>query len=158
MAAQITGGVDTHLDVHGVAALDGLGALVGVESFPTTTEGNRALLGWLGSHGEVVVVGVEGTGSYGAGLARHLQREGVAVLEVDRPNRQRRRRQGKTDPHDTVTAARATQARRLPSSTSAYAWTPRHRLQRRAQRRLRGRPLPPQRREPTAPRVRRVLR
>jgi D-arabinose 1-dehydrogenase-like Zn-dependent alcohol dehydrogenase len=47
--------------------------------------GYRALLGWLGSHGEVVVVaGVEGTGSYGAGLARHLQREGVAVVEVDR--------------------------------------------------------------------------
>jgi transposase len=58
----------------------------------------------------VVVVGVEGTGSYGAGLARHLQREGVAVVEVDRPNRQRRRRQGKTDPQDAVTAARATQA------------------------------------------------
>lgn len=110
MAAQITGGVDTHLDVHVVAALDELGGLVGVESFPTTPPGYRALLGWLGSHGEVVVVGVEGTGSYGAGLARHLQYEGVAVVEVDRPNRQRRRRQGKTDPHDAVTAARAAQA------------------------------------------------
>jgi transposase len=110
MAAQITGGVDTHLDVHVVAALDELGALVGVESFPTTPAGYRALLDWLRSHGEVVVMGVEGTGSYGAGLARHLQREGVAVVEVDRPNRQRRRRQGKTDPHDAVTAARAAQA------------------------------------------------
>jgi hypothetical protein len=60
MAAQITGGVDTHLDVHVVAALDELGALVGVESFPTTTAGYRAVLGWLRSHGEVVVVGVEG--------------------------------------------------------------------------------------------------
>jgi transposase len=110
MAAQITGGVDTHLDVHVVAALDELGALLGVESFPTTPVGYRALLGWLCSHGEVVVVGVEGTGSYGAGLARHLQREGVAVVEVDRPNRQRRRRQGKSDPHDAVTAARAAQA------------------------------------------------
>jgi transposase len=110
MAAQITGGVDTHLDVHVVAALDQFGGLVGVESFPTTPAGYRALLGWLGSHGEVVVVGVEGTGSYGAGLARHLHHEGVAVVEVDRPNRQRRRRQGKTDPHDAVTAARAAQA------------------------------------------------
>ena len=73
------------------------------ESFPTTPVGYRALLGWLGSHGEVVVVGVEGTGSYGAGLARHLQREGVAVVEVDRPNRQRRRRQGKSAPHDAGT-------------------------------------------------------
>jgi transposase len=110
MAAQITGGVDTHLDIHVVAALDELGGLVGVESFPTNPAGYRALLGWLRSHGEVVVVGVEGTGSYGAGLARHLQHEGVAVVEVDRPNRQRRRRQGKTDPHDAVTAARAAQA------------------------------------------------
>jgi len=109
MAAQITGGVDTHLDVHVVAALDELGGLLGVESFPTTPAGYRALLGWLRSHGGVKVVGVEGTGSYGAGLTRHLQREGVAVVEVDRPNRQRRRRQGKTDPHDAVTAARAAQ-------------------------------------------------
>jgi transposase len=110
MAAQITGGVDTHLDVHVVAALDELGALAGVELFPTTTAGYQSLLGWLRSHGEVVVVGVEGTGSYGAGLARHLQHEGVAVVEVDRPNRQRRRRQGKSDSHDAVTAARAVQA------------------------------------------------
>ena len=102
MAAQITGGVDTHLDVHVVAALDELGALVGVESFPTTPAGYGAVLGCriAGSHGEVGVVGVEGTGSYGAGLARHLQHEGVAVVKVDRPNRQRRRRQGKSDPHD----------------------------------------------------------
>jgi transposase len=110
MAAQITGGVDTHLDVHVVAALDEHGARVGVGSLPTTPVGYRALLGWLGSHGEVVVVGVEGTGSYGAGLARHLHQDGVAVVEVDRPKRQRRRRQGKTDPHDAVTAARAAQA------------------------------------------------
>ena len=67
MAAQITGGVDTHLDVHVVAARGELGALVGVESFPTTPAGYGALLGWLGSHGEVVVVGVEGTGSYRRG-------------------------------------------------------------------------------------------
>src|SRR5262245_32448879 len=109
MAAQITGGVDTHLDIHVAAALDELGALLGVESFPTTPAGYRALLGWLRSHGEVMVVGVEGTGSYGTGLARHLQHAGVAVLEVDGPNRQRRRRRGKTDPHDAVTAARAAQ-------------------------------------------------
>src|ERR687897_2110342 len=109
MAAQITGGVDTHLDVHVVAALDELGGLVGVESFPTT-RGLSGSAGLAGIAREVVVVGVEGTGSYGAGLARHLQREGVAVVEVDRPNRQRRRRQGKSDPHDAVTAARAAQA------------------------------------------------
>ena len=89
-ARQVVGGVDTHRDSNVAAVVDMNGGLLGVESFPTTPAGYRALLGWLGSHGEVVVVGVEGTGSYGAGLARYLQHEGVAVVEVDRPNRQRR--------------------------------------------------------------------
>lgn len=62
------------------------------------------------NHGEVVLAGVEGTGSYGAGLTRHLHAEGVKVLEVDRPNRQRRRRRGKSDPQDAITAARAAQS------------------------------------------------
>ena len=65
------------------------------------------LLGWLSDFGSVVLVGVEGTGSYGAGLTRHLQAEQVRVVEVDRPNRQRRRRKGKSDPQDAITAARA---------------------------------------------------
>ncbi len=56
-------------------------------------------------------VGVEGTGSYGAGLARHLAREQVHVVEVDRPNRQVRRRHGKTDTVDAIAAARAALAR-----------------------------------------------
>jgi transposase len=67
IARTITGGVDTHLDVHVAAALDERGALLGVESFPTTTSGYRALLTWLGSFGTVELVGVEGTGSYGPG-------------------------------------------------------------------------------------------
>jgi transposase len=54
-----------------------------------------------------VLVGVAGTGSYGAGLTRHLQAIGMTVVEVDRPNRQRRRRSGKSDSHDAVSAARA---------------------------------------------------
>src|SRR6202034_1634217 len=83
------------------------GALLGVESFATTTDGYKKLLGWLSDFGPVVLVGVEGTGSYGAGLTRHLQAEGVRVVEVDRPNRQRRRRKGKSDPEDAITAARA---------------------------------------------------
>jgi transposase len=107
---QITGGVDTHLDVHVAAALDERGALLAVESFDTTPAGYRALLDWLRSFGEVVLVGVEGTGSYGAGLTRHLHAQGVRVVEVDRPNRQRRRRRGKSDPQDAVTAARAAQS------------------------------------------------
>jgi transposase len=107
MGTQITGGVDTHLDVHVAAALDDHGGLLGTASFATTPDGYRELAGWLASFGEVVVVGVEGTGSYGAGLTRHLHAQGVRVVEVDRPNRQRRRRAGKSDTHDAVSAARA---------------------------------------------------
>mgnify|MGYP006386660747 FL=1 len=110
MAPQLTPGVDTHLDVHVAALLDERGALLGVESFDTTPDGYRNLLPWAASHGEVVLAGVEGTGSYGAGLTRHLHAEGVKVLEVDRPNRQRRRRRGKSDPQDAITAARAAQS------------------------------------------------
>jgi transposase len=108
----VTGGVDTHLDVHVAAALDGIGGLLGVEQFKTTAAGNKALLVWLGAFGTPVRVGVEGTGSYGAGLARYLRRAGVEVLEVDRPNRQVRRRKGKTDTVDAIEAARAAQAER----------------------------------------------
>ncbi len=68
----ITGGVDTHLDTHVAAALDANGGTLGVESFPTTPSGYRALLVWLASFGDVARVGVEGTGAYGAGLARFL--------------------------------------------------------------------------------------
>lgn len=107
---RITGGVDTHLDTHVVAALDELGALIGVQSFETTVAGYREALQWLRSLGTVELVGVEGTGSYGAGLTRHLLAEDVPVVEVDRPNRQRRRRRGKSDPQDAITAARAAQS------------------------------------------------
>jgi transposase len=109
IARAITGGVDTHLDIHVAAALDERGALLGTESFPTTLRGYQALLGWLESFGTLELVGVEGTGSYGAGLTRHLHRQGIAVVEVDRPNRQKRRRQGKSDTLDAVSAARAAQ-------------------------------------------------
>lgn len=104
---RITAGVDTHLDVHVAAALDAIGGLLGVESFPANADGYRRLLRWLQSFGTVVVVGVEGTGSYGVGLTRHLHARGVRVVEVDRPNRQERRRAGKSDPLDAIEAARA---------------------------------------------------
>jgi transposase len=107
LARIVTGGVDTHLDVHVVAALDEKGTLLGVEAFETTRLGYKKLLGWLEDFGPVTIVGVEGTSSYGAGLTRHLHAEGVAVVEVDRPNRQRRRRKGKSDPEDAISAARA---------------------------------------------------
>ena len=104
---RITAGVDTHLDVHVVAALDSIGGLLGVENFSADGGGYRAALRWLESFGEVDRVGVEGTGSYGAGLTRFLLDHGVEVVEVDRPKRQLRRRQGKSDPIDAVAAARA---------------------------------------------------
>jgi transposase len=105
--ATLTGGVDTHLDVHIAAALNEHGALLGTESFTTTPAGYRRLLAWLSSFGDVALVGVEGTGAYGAGLARHLIDQGVRIVEVDRPNRQSRRRHGKSDTLDAIEAARA---------------------------------------------------
>lgn len=90
-----------------MAALNERGAELGIESFPTSPAGYQALLAWLRSFGPVQRVGVEGTGAYGAGLARHLVAEGVLVIEVDRPNRQSRRRNGKSDPLDALSAARA---------------------------------------------------
>ena len=107
MGTQITGGVDTHLDVHVAAALDDHGGVLGTASFATTPDGYTTLVDWLRSYGDIAVVGVEGTGSYGAGLTRQLQSAGMPVVEVDRPNRQRRRRVGKSDTHDAVGAARA---------------------------------------------------
>ena len=106
-ARPVTGGVDTHLDLNVAAALDAIGGLLAVAEFPTTLAGHRALLGWLSGFGPVARVGVEGTGSYGAGLARFLRASGVDVVEVDRPNRQARRRAGKSDPLDAIEAARA---------------------------------------------------
>src|SRR4051812_29384162 len=103
----VTGGVDTHADVHVAAAVDANGGVLGVESFPTTPAGYVRLHGWLAGFGTVGRVGGEGTGAYGAGLARHLRGQGLAVIEVDRPNRQERRRNGKSDELDAIEAARA---------------------------------------------------
>jgi transposase len=103
----VIGGVDTHLDVHVAAAVDAVGGVLGVESFPTNEQGYRRLIEWLRALGPVMLVGVEGTGSYGAGLTRHLQRAGLKVVEVDRPNRQARHRAGESDPLDAIAAARA---------------------------------------------------
>ena len=80
----ITGGVDTHADMHVAAALDPIGGLPGVREFPVSAAGYAGLLGWLGGFGTVCLVGIEGTGSYGAGLARHMAAAGVRVVEVDR--------------------------------------------------------------------------
>jgi transposase len=104
---SVTGGVDTHLDVHVAAAVNHLGGVLGTKSFPTTAAGYRQLLRWLGGFGPIHAVGVEGTGSYGAALARLLTENDVTVIEVARPNRQVRRQHGKTDIVDAIAAARA---------------------------------------------------
>jgi transposase len=115
----VTGGVDTHRDVHVAAACDPLGGVLATKSFPTTSAGYRQLLSWLRSFGALERVGVEGTGSYGAALARYLTAQAVTVVEVNRPNRQVRRAHGKTDVVDAIAAARAVlsgQANATPKS------------------------------------------
>jgi transposase len=109
---EVTGGVDTHADTHTAAVVDTAGRLLGSAQFPTTPVGYRALLGWLRSVGTLVLVGIEGTGVYGAGLARFLAAEGVAMVEVDRPDRKARRFAGKSDPIDAEAAARAALSQR----------------------------------------------
>jgi transposase len=107
MVRNVVGGVDTHADSHVAAVIDSNGGLLGVEPFGTDTAGYEGLLRWLTGFGAVSLVGVEGTGSWGVGLTRFLSGAGVEVVEVDRPNRQTRRKVGKSDPTDAVAAARA---------------------------------------------------
>ena len=107
---QVTVGVDTHADVHVAAALDQLGRLLATQSVPSTPAGYRALVAWASRLGAVERFGIEGTSSYGAGLARWLRRRGVEVLEVEGPKRQNRRGRGKSDAVDAEAAARAVQA------------------------------------------------
>ncbi len=108
----VTIGVDTHTDVHVAAALDGLGALLGTRSVSTDRQGYEELVQWAGTFGRIAQVGIEGTGSYGSGLARWLRTRGIDVVEVDRPDRGTRRRDGKSDPLDAEAAARAVLAGR----------------------------------------------
>lgn len=105
--AMNVGGVDTHKDHHVAAVISPVGTLIATESFRNDQPGHHRLADWLATHGRLQRVGVEGTGSYGAELARHLRRSGLTVIEVNRPNRQRRRRHGKNDTVDAVSAAMA---------------------------------------------------
>ena len=100
-------GVDTHLDLHVAVALDQLGRRLGELTVPTTTRGYERLLRWAEGFGPMGCAGIEGTSSYGAGLARHLKAAGVSVAEVERPKRRHLRRKGKSDPIDAEAAARA---------------------------------------------------
>ena len=105
--APVFGGVDTHADTHTAAVIDSAGRLLAHRQFQATPDGYAELVGWLTSHGPVQTVGVEGTGVYGAGLARHLSAAGMRLVEVDRPDRKTRRFAGKSDPIDAEAAARA---------------------------------------------------
>ena len=102
----VVGGVDTHLDTHVAAVVDSNGGVLAIETFPVTAVGYAALSSWMAGFGTVERVGIEGTGAYGIGLARHFGALEVPVIEIDRPNRQQRRRNGKSDHLDAVEAAR----------------------------------------------------
>jgi transposase len=108
--SAVTVGVDTHLDTHVAAVIDQAGRLLGTKAFPASTRGYVALVTWAEGFGAVERIGIEGTGTYGAGLARFARAYGLQVVEVDRPDRSTRRRRGKSDPIDAQAAARATLA------------------------------------------------
>jgi len=112
----VVGGVDTHKDLHVAAVVDTDAVVLGTESFSTTRAGYRAMVRWMRTFGDVRKIGVEGTGSYGAGITRHLGEAGIEVLEVDRPDRSDRRRRGKSDTLDAQAAALAALAGRRTST------------------------------------------
>jgi transposase len=98
-------GVDTHQSTHHAAVIDAHHRRLGHQEFPATAAGYRQLLAWAAGHGTIAGVGVESTGSYGAGLARHLLTNGMDVFEVNRPEKATRVKQGKSDPIDAFSAA-----------------------------------------------------
>lgn len=107
LVGEVILGIDTHAEQHTAAAINGLGQILATIEIPTTPAGYRQLVRWAQTFGRFERAGVEGCGAYGAGLARHLTAAGIVVIEVDRPNRQRRRRRGKSDTTDAESAARA---------------------------------------------------
>jgi transposase len=109
-ALPVVLGVDTHVDAHVAVALDGLGGRLGHKTVPATEAGYALLAAWAEEFGVLERAGIEGSGSFGVGLTRFLRARGVEVVEVNRPNRQHRRRFGKHDTADAEAAARALQA------------------------------------------------
>ncbi len=103
----VVGGVDTHKDLHVAAVVDAPDRVLGSECFATTRHGYKQMLAWMRSFGELARVGVECTGTYGAGLLRYLQHAGVTVLEVTTPDKSERRKRGKDDTLDAYNAAHA---------------------------------------------------
>ena len=106
-ATRVIVGVDTHRDEHVAVAIDCLGGRLGQRRLPAASGGYEGLHCWASGLGDVVAFGIEGTGSYGAGLARFLAGRGHTIIEVNRPDRSTRRRLGKSDPVDAEMAARS---------------------------------------------------
>lgn len=104
---QIIIGVDTHKANHIAVAINSHGARLGAKTIPTTQTGYRELEAWASRFGDIKAFGIEGTGSYGAGLSRDLLSRGHTVLDVMRPNRQLRYLHGKSDSLDAESAARS---------------------------------------------------
>jgi transposase len=106
-ARRVIGGADTHKDLHVAAVVDQHDQVLSSRSFATTRQGYKLMLAWMRTFGQLQRVGVEATGTYGAGLLRYLQNAGVEVLEVTTPDRQDRRKRGKNDDLDAENAAHA---------------------------------------------------
>ena len=127
--AEIIIGIDTHKEAHAAVAINGLGVRLGAMTLLASSRGYHEMESWAQSLGPVRAFGIEGTGSYGAGLARFLQERGHNVIEVNRPNRQIRHQHGKNDPLDAENAARAVlsgQARAAPKSGTSSVEMIRH--------------------------------
>ncbi len=116
---RVTGGVDTHSETHHAAVVLMNGRRLADAEFPATAAGYADLLAWMRSFGRLHAVGVEGTGAYGKGLARHLRCEKVEVVEVNRPDRRQRRTKGRSDPLDAYAAAEAVLAGRATTVPKA---------------------------------------
>ena len=122
--SEVILGVDTHLDVHVGVVIDAVGRVQGTLAVATNRSGYEQLLDWAQDFGVLRRAGVEGTGSYGSGLTRLLEERGIAVIEVNRPDRSRRRSRGKSDPTDAESAARAVladDAKCIPKAQSGLA-------------------------------------
>jgi transposase len=117
-------GVDTHKHVHVAVAIDTWGVRLEDRSFPADSGGYRQLIAWAQAHGRIEAFGIEGTGSYGAGLTSAVRRAGHRVVEVNREDRRTRRANGKSDTIDAETAARsvlAGQSNAVPKTADGHA-------------------------------------
>ena len=134
MDLKVIAGVDTHADTHHVALITEYGKHLDDKKFLAVGSGYREIAAYITGHGPVIAVGIEGTGSYGAELARVLATEGFIVKEVNRPNRAQRRLHGKSDPLDAYQAAESALVRCWASSfvqvmlPGARAGRPSHRF------------------------------